>query len=89
MLEPCDRSNFMSSAGLHYGAEVAGVTFSDSDSAPVPKCLNSDQAIFHILESDYCSDSSYNRRFNRNLPMFLLEKIHYTRMFYITKYQEQ
>jgi len=40
---------------------VAGVTFSDSNSAPVPKFLNPgpDQgpAIFLIWESDSCSDS--------------------------------
>jgi len=30
----------------HCQAEVAGVTFSDSDSAPVPKFLNPDPEIF-------------------------------------------
>ena len=41
--------------------EVAGVTFSDSDSAPVPKCLNLGQEIFYIWEIDSCSDSGYHR----------------------------
>jgi len=58
--------------------EVAGVTFSDSDSAPVPKFLNLDPvpgpAILQIWESDSCSDSGYNHRSNRNLPMFLPKK---------------
>jgi len=31
-------------------------------------------AILQILESDSCSDSGYNRRSNRNLPMFLPKK---------------
>jgi len=54
--------------------EVAGVTFSDSESAPVPKFLNPDPgpAIFQIWQSDSCSDSGYNHRSNHNLPMFLL-----------------
>ena len=52
--------------------EVAGVTFSDSDSAPVPKFLNPDPgpAIFQILKSD----SRCNHRSSRNLPMFFLKK---------------
>ena len=58
--------------------QVAGVTFSDSDSAPVTKFFNPGPhpgpAIFEIWESDSCSDSGYNHRFNRNLPMFLLKK---------------
>jgi len=56
--------------------EVAGVTFSNSDSAPVPKFLNPcpGSAIFQIWESDSCSDSGYNHRSNRNSPMFLLKK---------------
>jgi len=56
--------------------EVAGVTFPDSDSSPVPKFFNpgSDPAIFQSWESHSCSDSGYNHRSNRNLPMFLLEK---------------
>ena len=56
--------------------EVAGVTFSDSDSAPVPTFQNPDPcpAIFQVWEFDSCSDSGYNHRSNRNLPMFLLKK---------------
>jgi len=54
--------------------EVAGVTFSDSGSAPVLQFLNPDSAIFQIWESDSCSDSDYSHRSNRNLPMFLLMK---------------
>jgi len=57
---------------------VTGVTFSDSDSPPVPKFLNPDQdpgpAILQISESDSCSDSGYNQRSNHNLPIFLLKK---------------
>ena len=53
--------------------EVARVTFSDSVSAPVSNCLNPgpDPTILQIWESDSCSDSGYNHRSNRNLPMFL------------------
>ena len=51
-------------------SEVARVTFSDSDSAPVPKFLNPGPAIFQIWESDSCSDSGYNHQSNLNLPMF-------------------
>jgi len=64
--------------------EVAGVTFSDSDSAPILKVLNPGPdsksgpdpgpEIFQIWESDPCSDSGYNHRSNHNLPMFLLKK---------------
>jgi len=57
-----------------YIADVAGVTFSDSDSAPVPKFLNPGPAIFQIWKSDSCSDSGYSHRSNSNLPMFLLKK---------------
>jgi len=53
---------------------VVGVTFSDTDSAPVSKFLNPGPAILQIWESDSCSDSSYNHHSNRNLPMFLPEK---------------
>jgi len=53
---------------------VVGVTFEDSDSAPVPKFLNPGPAILQIWESDSCSDSGYNHRSKRNLPMFLPEK---------------
>ena len=55
-------------------AEVAGVTFSDSNSAPVPKLLNPNPEIFQIWESDSCSDSGYNHWSNRNLHTFLLKK---------------
>jgi len=51
---------------------VAGVTFSDS--TPARKFLNPGPAIIQIWESDSCSDSGYNHRSNRNLPMFLLKK---------------
>ena len=50
------------------------VTFSDSDFAPVPKFLNPGPAILQIWESDSCSDSGYNHRSNRSLPMFLPKK---------------
>jgi len=51
---------------------MAGVTFSDSDSAPVPKFLNPDPGpkIFQIWESDSYSDSGYHRRI-RNSAMYL------------------
>jgi len=55
-------------------AEVAGVTFSDAGSTTVPKFLNLGPAILQIWESDSCSDSGYNHRSNRNLPMFLPKK---------------
>jgi len=52
--------------------EVAVVTFSDSDSVPVPKVLNPapdpGPAIFQISESDSCSDSGCILRSNSNLP---------------------
>ena len=57
---------------------VAGVTFSDSNSAPVPKFLNPSldpgPAILQNPLSGSCSDSGYNHRSNRNLPMFLPKK---------------
>jgi len=53
--------------------EVAGVAFSDSDPAPVPKFLNPGPEIFDMSESDSCSDSSYNRG-NRKLPTVSLWK---------------
>jgi len=60
-------------------AEVAGVTFADSDSAAVPKFLNPgpdpDLAILQIRESDSCSDSGCDHRCNRDLPMFLPKKL--------------
>jgi len=59
-------------AYIECSLEVAGVTFSDSDSAPVPTFLNPGQAIFQIWESDSCSDSGYSQQSNSNLPMFLL-----------------
>ena len=55
-------------------AEVAKVTFSESNSAPVPKFLNPDPEFFQIWESDSCSDFDYNHRSNRNLPLFSLKK---------------
>ena len=39
-----------------------------------PKFLNPGAAIFQTWESDSCSDSGYNHRSNRNLPMFFLKK---------------
>jgi len=54
--------------------EVTGVIFSDFDSSPVPKFLNPGPAILQICKTDSCSDSGYNHRSNRNLPMFLLKK---------------
>jgi len=56
--------------------DVAGVTFSDSDSAPVSKFLNPSPgpAFLQIWDSYSCSDSGYNHRSNRNLPMFLPKK---------------
>jgi len=56
-------------------AMMAGVTFSDSDAAPVPTFLNPDQGpkVFQIWKSDSCSDSGYHRS-KRNLPIFLLKK---------------
>ena len=59
---------------INFAAEVAGVTFSDSDSAPVPKFLNPGPAILQMWESDSCSDSGYKHRSNRDLPMFLPKK---------------
>ena len=55
--------------------EVAGVTFSDSDCAPVPKSLDPDprSEIFQIWESGSCSESGYLRS-NQNLPMCLLKE---------------
>jgi len=54
--------------------EAAGVTFADSDSAPVTKVLNPGPAILQIWESNSCSDSGYDHRSNRNFPMFLPKK---------------
>ena len=59
---------------MNFITEVTGVTFSDSDSAPVSKFLNPGPAIFQIWESDSCPDSGYNHQSNLNLPMFLLKK---------------
>jgi len=56
-------------------AEVAGFTFSDSNSAPVPKFLNPGPEIFQICESGSCSDSGYHQ-FNRNLSIFFLRNDH-------------
>ena len=52
--------------------EVAGVIFSDSDSAPVPNIFNPGPAILQIWESGSCSDSGCNHRSNRNFSMFYL-----------------
>jgi len=54
---------------MQFTPEVAGVTFSDSDSTPVPKILRLGLEIFQIRESDSCSDFSYHRS-QPNLPMF-------------------
>jgi len=63
----------MPPAFLCSSPEAAGVNFSDSDSAPVPKILNSGPdpgpAIFQIWESDSCSHTGYDHRTNGNLPM--------------------
>jgi len=53
---------------------LASVTFSDSNSAPVPGFSNRGPEIFQIWKSDSCSDSGYNHQSNRDLPMFLLKK---------------
>ena len=63
------------SGHLWWQPEVTGVTFSDSDSAPVPKFFNPGPAIFQIWESDSCSDCGYRHRSNRNLPRFLHKKL--------------
>jgi len=55
-------------------AEVAGVTFSDSNSVPVSKFWNPGPVMFQIWEFDSCSDSGYNHQSNLNLPMFSLTK---------------
>jgi len=49
---------------------LAGVKFSDSDSAPISKFVNPDpgRKIFQIWESESCSDSS-KYRCNRNYAM--------------------
>ena len=49
-------------------SEVAGVTFSDTDSAPLPKFLK----FLQIWESDSCSNSS-NQRCNRKSAMFIFK----------------
>jgi len=60
---------------LCYAAsEVPGVTFTDSDSAPVPKCLNPGPAILQLRQSASFSNYGGNHRSNRNFPMFLLKK---------------
>ena len=59
-------------------AEVAGVTFSDSDSAPAPLSLNPVRVrkiLYLNWESDSCPDSRYYRC-NGNSAMFLLKKLH-------------
>jgi len=61
---------------VHRLAEVAGVTFSDTDSVPLPKYLNPAPGpgpeIFQMSESASRSDSDYNCG-NRKLPMVLLQ----------------
>jgi len=52
-------------------SQVASVTFSDSDFAPVPKFLNLCPQIFQMWESDSCSDSTYHLS-NRNFLWFNL-----------------
>jgi len=65
--------------GAFWKAEVAVVTFSVFDSAPVPKLLNiatgPSLQNFQTWESDSCSDSGYHRC-NRNSAMFLLVICH-------------
>ena len=59
------------------GSEVAGVTFSDSDSTPVPKFLKPDPALalIQILECDSCSESGCNLRSNSDFPILLLKEM--------------
>ena len=71
-------SSETSNAPVMPGTEVARVTLSDSDSAPVPKFFNPDPEIFQIWESDSCSDSGY-RRCDRNSATFLLKEWHLQR----------
>jgi len=63
---------------VHCTAEVASITFSDSDSTPVSEFWNPGPdpgpPNIKIKKSDSCSDSGYNNRFSRNLLMFLLKK---------------
>jgi len=77
-IQICGRIGFQSPDPLHRWCtpEVAGVTFSDCDSAPVPKFLNPcpDPVIFQIWESDSCSDSGYSHQSKRNSLVFLLKK---------------
>jgi len=61
---------------------VAGVTFSNSDSAPVPKFLNPGPAIIQIWESDSSSDSGCNHRSNRSLPIFCWRNDHTDSCYY-------
>ena len=67
-------SEFLNSVQSKSKPEVVGVTFSDSDSTPVPKFFNPGPGILQIWESYSFSDSGYNHWSNRNLPMFLLKK---------------
>jgi len=57
--------------------EVAGVTFSDSDSVPVPQFSNPDPRsnFFQIRESDPCSNSG-KHRCNRHSATSVLKKPH-------------
>ena len=54
---------------------MAGVTFSDSDSAPVPKFWNPDLGpkTFQIWESDFCSDSTCHRSNCNFRLLFILQ----------------
>ena len=64
-------------------AEVAGLNFSDSHSAPVPKFLYPGPCpvIFQIWKSDSCSDPGYyHHGSNWNLPTFLLNKWQHRRL---------
>jgi len=55
------------------GQKTAGVTFSDFDSAPVPKFLIPAPKMFQIWESDSCLNTG-NHRCNRNSAMLLIKQ---------------
>ena len=55
-------------------SNVTGVTFSDSDSTPVPKFLIPAPAILQVWESNSSSESGYNHWSNHILLMFLPKK---------------
>jgi len=52
------KPHFQCNANRDVATTRGGVTFSDSDSAPVPKFLNPGPVIIQIWESDSCSDSA-------------------------------